>query len=186
MNFWIVLAVALALAMDAFAVTVGLAIGLRRLKAGQTLRLAFHFGLFQFVMPVIGWMAGETVRRYIEGTDHWIAFALLLGVGGKMIYESFRPSRITKGESTDPTRGFSILLLSLATSLDALAVGLSFAALHAPIILPAVIIGVVAFFMTILGAKVGPLLGSLVGKRAELAGGLILILIGVKILADHL
>jgi putative Mn2+ efflux pump MntP len=172
--------------MDAFAVSLGLGLSLKPATGGQTFRLAFHFGLFQFLMPVLGWAAGETLIRHIEKYDHWVAFALLLGVGGKMIFESLRPEKESGSKPPDPTRGVSLFVLSVATSLDALAVGLSLAALHVAIIFPAVVIGVVAFAMTVLGMKIGPALGKVIGRRAELLGGIILILIGIKILADHL
>jgi len=186
MNIWIVLAVALALAMDAFAVSLGLGISLKPATGGQTFRLAFHFGLFQFLMPIIGWAAGESFVKYIGAYDHWVAFGLLIAVGGKMIIESFRREEEANIKKPDPTRGLSLVILAIATSLDALAVGLSLAALHVAIIFPAAVIGIVAFTMTVLGMNIGPLLGKLIGKRAELLGGVVLILIGIKILADHL
>jgi putative Mn2+ efflux pump MntP len=182
----LVLGIAFALAMDAFAVSLGLGLSLKPATGGQTFRLAFHFGLFQFLMPVVGWAAGETLIRHIEKYDHWVAFVLLLGVGGKMIYESFRPEKGSGSGRSDPTRGASLLVLSVATSLDALAVGLSLAALRVDIVFPAVVIGIVAFAMTVAGMKIGPSLGKIIGRRAELLGGVILILIGIKILVDHL
>jgi putative Mn2+ efflux pump MntP len=172
--------------MDAFAVSLGLGLSLRPATGGQIFRLAFHFGFFQFLMPVVGWAAGESFIRYIEKYDHWVAFALLLGVGGKMIFESFRPEKDVRARRSDPTRGASLLVLSVATSLDALAVGLSLAALRVAIVFPAVVIGIVAFGMTVLGMKIGPALGRVIGRRAELLGGVILMVIGIKILADHL
>ena len=186
MNILLILGLALALALDAFAVSLGLGLSLNPATGRQTFRLAFHFGLFQFLMPVVGWAAGETLVRYIEKYDHWVAFALLLGVGGKMISESLKPERDVDTRRSDPTRGVSLLVLSLATSVDALAVGLSLAALRVDIIFPAVVIGIVAFTMTVLGMRLGPALGKVIGRRAELLGGVILILIGIKILIDHL
>jgi len=186
MNIWIILAVALALAMDAFAVSLGLGMSLKPATGGQTFRLAYHFGLFQFLMPVVGWAAGESLIKYISAYDHWVAFGLLLAIGGKMIFESFRQEPKPKTERPDPTRGASLLVLSVATSLDALAVGLSLAALHVDIIYPALVIGIVAFTMTVVGMKLGPLLGKVIGRRAELLGGTILVIIGAKILIDHL
>jgi len=185
-NVWLILGIALALAMDAFAVSLGLGLNLKPATGGQTFRLAFHFGLFQFLMPVLGWSAGETLIRHIEKYNHWVAFALLLGVAGKMIFESLTPEKDSGAKRSDPTKGISLIVLSLATSLDALAVGLSLAALEVAIVYPAVIIGIVAFAMTVTGMKLGPALGKLIGRRAELLGGVILILIGIKILADHL
>jgi len=181
-----IVGLALALAMDAFAVSLGLGLSLRPASSGQTFRLAFHFGLFQFLMPVLGWAAGETLIRHIEKYDHWVAFALLLGVGGKMIFKSLKPEPSLESKRSDPTRGISLLVLSVATSLDALAVGLSLAALRVDIVVPAIVIGSVAFAMTALGMKIGPTLGRIIGRRAELLGGAILILIGIKIVTDHL
>ncbi len=186
MSFPVVLGVALGLAMDAFAVTLGLGCSLRGLTRGQSFRLAFHFGLFQFFMPILGWAAGTRIEAHIRAFDHWIAFGLLAFVGGKMIVESFRSASEDGRRGGDPTRGHRLFLLSVATSIDALAVGLSLAVLEVKILYPAAVIGAVAFGMTILGSRLGPVLGKVVGRRAELLGGIVLILIGIKILADHL
>ena len=187
MNFILVLAVAFALAMDAFAVSVGVSLRPERLSKRQSVRMAFHFGFFQFMMPLIGWQAARSILQdYIEPFDHWVAFGLLLIIGTRMISDSFRSREKTQESQTDPTKGFNLLVLSVATSIDAFAVGISLAALHTAVLYPAGIIGIVAFLMTLLGTKIGPLLGRLAGRRAELFGGLLLILIGVKILLDHL
>lgn len=187
MNFILVLAVALALAMDAFAVSVGVSLRPGGLSRKQSLRMALHFGFFQFVMPLIGWQATRSILQdYIEPVDHWVAFGLLLIIGARMISESFRSRESAEKSQTDPTRGLSLFVLSVATSIDAFAVGISFAALQTAILFPAGIIGVVAFLMTLLGTKIGPPLGRLAGKRAELFGGMLLILIGVKILLEHM
>ncbi|NIO48702.1 MAG: manganese efflux pump [Candidatus Aminicenantes bacterium] len=187
MNFFLVFAVALALAMDAFAVSVGISLSHETITKRQTLRLATHFGFFQFMMPLIGWYAAQNIFvKYIEPFDHWVAFSLLFIIGGKMIYESLKSGKKINNIKADPTKGLSLIMLSVATSIDALAVGLSLAALNVAILYPAIVIGLVAFFMTILGVKIGPFFGRLVGKRAEFLGGLILILIGVKTLLDHL
>ena len=185
MNILLVFPIALALAMDAVAVSVGLSLSQKGLSRSQIFRLAVSFGFFQFMMPVLGWLAGQTVMDIIRSIDHWVAFGLLLLIGTKMIYESFRKQDKKKSRG-DQTRGLFLLILSVATSIDALAVGLSFAALELPIFVPALIIGLVAFILTIVGTKIGPLFGRLVGKRAELIGGSVLILIGIKILMDHL
>ena len=187
MNFFLVLAVAFALAMDAFAVSAGISLRPERLTQRQTFRMAFYFGFFQFMMPLLGWQATRSILLdYIESFDHWVAFGLLLIIGTKMIFEFFRTGKETPKNKEDPTKGFSLLLLSVATSIDALAVGMSLAALQVTILYPAIVIGVIAFGMTFLGTRVGPLFGRLVGRGAELIGGLILILIGVKILLEHL
>jgi putative Mn2+ efflux pump MntP len=185
MNVLVVLGMAVALAMDCFAVSLGMSCGPIKLSGRQTFRLAIHFALFQFAMPVIGWLAGENVLGYIGSFDHWIAFGLLAFVGGKMIRESFRAGENNENRPADRTRGLSLVILSVATSIDALAVGLSLAMLRVNIFYPAVIIGVICFVLTVAGSKLGPLVGRIVGKRAELVGGLVLIAIGIKILAGH-
>ncbi len=186
MSFLLVLGIAMALAMDAFAVSLGLGLSLRPATGGQTFRLAFSFGLFQFLMLVLGWAAGERIVHYISRFDHWVAFALLLAVGGKMIFESMNPEERARAGKADPTRGLSLLVLSVATSVDSLAVGLSLGTLRVAVVFPATVVGTVAFIMTVLGMRLGPALGKLIGRRAELLGGIVLILIGVRILAGHL
>ena len=186
MNLFLVISVALALAMDAFAVSVGLSVLPGGLKKSQRLRLAVFFGFFQFLMPLIGWLAGQEFLVYIRDVDHWVAFGLLLFIGGKMVVESLRRGYLPKKAPGDPTKGVTLILLSIATSIDAFAVGLSFAALQQKILYPCFIIGAVAFIMTFFGTKIGPGIGRIAGKRAELLGGLILIFIGIKILIDHL
>jgi putative Mn2+ efflux pump MntP len=185
MNLILLLATALGLAMDAFAVSIGVCLAQIRLAPGQVLRLALFFGLFQAGMPILGWLAGRGVSGLIQGIDHWVAFGLLMLIGGRMIGESFARDREGK-QGVDRTRGWMLLVLSVATSIDAFAVGLSLGTLDVLIWFPAAVIGAVAFLMTVLGASLGPLLGRVAGRRAELAGGLLLIGIGVKILTDHL
>jgi len=186
MSLLFILGIALALAMDAFAVALGLSLARDGLRGAQSFRLAFHFGLFQFAMPIAGWAAGQTVIKLIAAYDHWVAAGLLVFVGGKMIVESFHKEEKIERKAADVTRGFSLILLSVATSLDALAVGLSFGALRVPILLPAAVVGLVCFAVTLAGAKIGPWLGKLAGKWAEIAGGVVLFLIAAKILVEHL
>ncbi len=186
MNLLVTFGVAVALAMDCFAVSMGMACGATRLRMRQIVRMAAAFGFFQFGMPVVGWFAGERIVRLIGRFDHWLAFGLLAFIGGRMIYESFALSEEEKGGRPDRTRGAALLVLSVATSIDALAVGLSLGVIKSAILFPAAVIGGVCFLMTVVGAKLGPLLGRAAGKRAELLGGLILIGIGVKVLAGHL
>lgn len=185
MDLIILFGIALGLAMDAFSVAIGVTIALGGTSRRQTFRLVWHFGLFQALMPIIGWAAGISVRPWIERWDHWLAFVLLGVVGGRMIFESLRgdhgePSR------TDPTRGWSLVVLSIATSIDALAVGLSFAALGVQVWTPAAIIGITAAAMTLLGTLGGRTLGARFGSRMAVVGGVVLIAIGVWILFDHL
>jgi putative Mn2+ efflux pump MntP len=186
MSLVIILGVAVALAMDCFAVSLGLAIGLKGLSNGQALRMASYFGAFQFGMPILGWAAGANIVRLIEHFDHWVAFGLLAFIGGRMIYESFGLSAEKKAALPDQTRGARLLVLSVATSIDALAVGLSLGVIRTAILFPAGVIGVVCFLVTVAGAKLGPVVGRAVGRRAELVGGLILVAIGVRILIEHL
>ena len=183
------LAIAVALAMDAFAVSLAIALSLKTPSSGQVFRLAFNFGLFQFLMPVAGWLAGRGLHTYIEGFDHWVAFGLLAFIGGKMILgacPSNGSRRVSSAADGDPTRGVSLVILSVATSIDALAVGLSLSLLGVEIIFPALVIGIVAFLLTAAGMRLGPLAGRIFGKRMEVAGGVILIAIGLNILFGHL
>jgi putative Mn2+ efflux pump MntP len=151
--------------------------------ARHTFRMAFHFGLFQFLMPIIGWYAGQTVAAWMSGVDHWIAFGLLGYVGGKMLWESRKDK--TMRPQADPTRGWMLLTLSVATSIDALAVGFSLAMLKYSVWFPSVVIGVVACALSALGIVFGGRIGPRWGHWAEVAGGCVLLGIGAKILWDH-
>lgn len=174
--------VAVALAMDAFAVAVASGVTLQTVTARQTFRLSWHFGLFQSLMPVLGWAGGFAVRDYFLRFGHWIAFALLLYIGVRTIREGFSH----EGEDTcqDPTQGARLIMLSVATSIDALAVGFSLAMLGVSIWLPSAVIGLVALIFTALGLHLGRLLGctTRMGHRAEILGGMVLLAIGGKIL----
>lgn len=167
--------------MDALAVAIATGVVLGEVSARQTFRLAWHFGLFQFMMPVIGWMAGLSVERYLSGYGAWLAFAFLAFIGGKMIVEAVRGRNEEKAPS-DPTRGASLVVLSLATSIDALAAGLSLGVLRTEIWYPAVVIGLVALSFTAVGMHIGAPLGKKLGRKMEIAGGLVLIGIGFRIL----
>jgi putative Mn2+ efflux pump MntP len=180
----VLLGIALGLAMDAFSVAIGVSVALGGTDARQTFRLAWHFGLFQALMPIIGWMAGTSIRPWIESWDHWLAFGLLLVVGGRMILESLNPDE-GRHQPTDPTRGWSLIVLSVATSIDALAVGLSFAALGVTVWIPAAVIGLTAGMMTLIGTFGGRALGIRFGSRMAVVGGIVLIAIGTWIVIDH-
>ena len=175
---------AVGLGIDAFSVAIGIGAANHKKSWAPVLRLSLAFGIFQFVMPLVGWMAGSTVVNMIQAFDHWIAFALLAIVGGKMIWEGFEKEG--DEEEADQTRGWPLLLLSIATSIDALAVGFSFSLLKTPILFPAAIIGVVCFVMTAVGMIFGKGLARIFGKKVEIIGGLVLIGIGVKILIEHI
>lgn len=184
MSTIVIIGIAVGLAMDALAVAVTAGIILPEITPRHYFRLSFHFGLFQAFMPVIGWLAGRTIAGHIQAWDHWIAFGLLGFIGGKMIYESFRDHR--EHTIPDPTRGLPLVMLSFATSIDALAIGLSLAILGVEIAIPAVIIGLITMLLTLIGMKVGQKIGLLFGSWVEKIGGVILIGIGVKILFEHL
>lgn len=186
MSFIFIFGIAAALAMDCFAVALGSAAGAKGLTMRQAVRMAGFFGGFQFFMPVVGWLAGARLLGLIGDFDHWVAFGLLAAVGGHMIYESFELSEEEKEARPDRTRGKRLLVLSVATSIDSLAVGLSLGVMGASILYPAAVIGLTSFVMTVVGARLGPVVGRLAGRRAELVGGLVLIGIGVKILVEHL
>ena len=184
MDWLTIFGLAVALAMDAFAVALGVGISVSPLTGRHLFRLGFHFGLFQALMPIIGWLAGMSIQRWIQAYDHWVAFALLLFVGGKMIYEAFHNDE-TK-EEKDPTRGLTLVILSLATSIDALAVGLSLGMLNVSVWTPALVIGLVAGILTVAGLLLGRRCEAIWGKRVEILGGVVLCAIGTKILLQHL
>lgn len=171
--------------MDAFAVAIAVGCRIPNLTFRHYFRLSFHFGLFQALMPLIGWYLGTKVEYLIVNIDHWIAFGLLLVIGVKMVQESFSHKEELNVALKDPTRKWSLMLLSIATSIDAFAVGLSIAFLKVDIIAPIIVIGLVALAFTIVGMICGKRLGGYLGRKAELVGGVILIAIGIKILISH-
>ena len=170
--------------MDAFAVSVAAGLTLDSVTPRHTFRLAFHFGLFQFAMPIFGWLAGKEVVVYISEYDHWVAFCLLAFVGGKMLWDA--RSSGSKFNKSDPTRGLMLVTLSVATSIDALAVGMSMAFMRISVWVPAVVIGIVAAALSGVGFTFGSRLGSYVGRWAEALGGCVLLFIGTRILISHL
>ena len=176
--------IAIALAMDASAVSMAAAASGFAQSKRAIIRLAFHFGLFQAIMPFIGWLLGSTVVAYISNWDHWFAFTLLAIVGGRMIYDGLSPE--DKRVSVDPTKGWTLISLSIATSIDALAAGLSFSILEVTIWLPCLLIGLITFVLSIISTQIGKVTGSWLGHRVEIAGGIILIGIGFNILRQHL
>jgi len=186
MDLFVILLIALALAVDAFAVALAAGVSLCQVSGRQTFRLAFHFGFFQAMMNVVGWASGLTVRIMLESVDHWLASGLLALVALKMIKDAIAGHE--EGEQkADPTKGYTLVMLSVATSIDSLAVGLSFSVLNVSIWLPAAVIGVVATLLTVIGLKLGCLVGSTsrIGARAEIIGGLVLLGIGFNILHQH-
>lgn len=178
--------IAVGLSMDAFAVAVACSISLQRVSKRQIFRFGFHFGLFQALMPVIGWNLGRVAVEFVSAWDHWLAFGLLAFVGGKAIYEAIRGDEEDEKKTADPTRGWSLVVLSVATSIDALAVGLSLAMLGEAIYQPALVIGLITGTLTTIGMLLGSRVGARFGKGMEILGGVILIGIGLKILLGSL
>ena len=180
--------IAVGLSMDAFAVSVCKGLGMKRLDMGQALVIALFFGGFQALMPLAGWALGSGFQSYIEPVDHWIAFALLAFIGGKMLYDAFHEE-----DGDEPVAGEAarldlkeILMLAIATSIDALAVGVSFAFLQVDIVPAISLIGVITFALSLVGVAVGHQFGARFEKPATIVGGVVLILIGLKILLEHL
>ncbi len=175
------------LSMDAFAVSICKGLGMTRVNKKQALVIGLFFGGFQALMPTIGWFLGTGFEQYIKSIDHWIAFFLLAYIGFKMIFEACRPEKVEEDISKDlPLNIREMFTLAIATSIDALAVGISFAFLNYPIVLAASVIGVTTFVLSIIGVYIGNFFGTRYKKNAEIIGGIILICIGVRILLEHL
>ena len=179
-----IIVIAVGLAMDAFAVSIVSGTAQAQLKVKHALRMAILFGGFQALMPLVGSLAGLGVKEYIASYDHWVAFGLLSTVGGKMIYESFkiRPAE----ENFDPSNIFVLLVLSVATSIDALAIGVTLSIIVSSIATAVIIIGMVTFVLSYIGVFIGKKFGHFFEHRIEAVGGLILIGLGLKILLEHL
>jgi putative Mn2+ efflux pump MntP len=183
LDFAEIFLVAVGLAMDCFSVAITSGLTTREAKSRFALRMGASFGFFQSVMPVIGWLGGTGLVGVISGIDHWVAFALLSLIGGKMVYESTKKK--SEGKA-DPSRGHVLLMLSVATSIDALAVGIGFAFLEVAVLAPVIMIGATSFALSLLGVYLGGRFGEYLGTRMETVGGLILICIGLKILLEHI
>ena len=179
-----VLVIAVGLAMDAFTVSVAEGIALRSVSIGHMLRVAVCFGLFQALMPILGWLGGAAVRSSVAAYDHWIAFALLAFIGGKMVADA--ALGFETGTPRPPTRGVRLLALGLVTSIDALAVGVGLAMLKVRVWMPALVIGLVTGTMCAVGIQLGDRVGRRFQRWAEVVGGLILCGLGLTILIEHL
>jgi putative Mn2+ efflux pump MntP len=185
MPFWTIFLIAIGLAMDCFAVSLGVGTAGTATGPRPTFRLFFHFGLFQGGMTLLGWLAGKTVVTYVASVDHWVAFALLAFVGVRMIRGGLQKA----GEEPaipDPSRGLTLVMLSIATSIDALAVGLSLALLDVNVFWSALLIGGVSAVLSLVGLLLGNQLGLRFGKSMEILGGMILIAIGLRVVITHL
>lgn len=187
MEFFTIFGIALSLAMDAFSVCVVAGVKIEKPTLRHYFRLSFHFGLFQALMPILGYYGGVMIENIISSYDHWIAMIILSIIGGKMLWESFsKKDEKTETDNDDPSRGLTLIMLSIATSIDAAAIGFSFAALKISILTPAVVIGFVCLICSAIGLYLGNKIGSKIGAWAERLGGIVLISIGIKILIEHL
>lgn len=175
------------LSMDAFAVSVCKGLAMKKVNKMQSVIIGLYFGGFQAFMPFLGWLLGIRFQKYITAFDHWIAFVLLALIGGKMVAEAVRDDGIDEVPEKDlPLNHREMLVLAVATSIDALAVGITFAFLEVPILEAVGIIGCTTFFLSVFGVVVGNIFGNRYKKKAEITGGILLVLIGVKILLEHL
>ncbi len=179
-----IILLALALAMDAFAVSIASGIAIKDLRIKHSLIIASWFGIFQAIMPLLGWLGGIKLQRFICEIDHWIVFGLLLFIGCKMIYEAFTIESVEK--KTDPMEIAVLFSLSIATSIDAFAAGISFALLDIGVAEPVIVIGVITFIMSFIGVWIGDRGTHFFEKKMEIAAGLVLIGIGIKVLVGHL
>lgn len=186
MGLFEIFMIGVGLSMDAFAASICKGLNMRRLSAKNMLIIGLFFGGFQALMPAVGWILGKQFEVYITSVDHWVAFALLAFIGGKMIYDVFHGDEDgCCNEKTDKLDMKEVLTLAVATSIDALAVGISFAFLQVEILKAMSVIGVITFVLSAVGVAVGNMFGAKYEKNATLAGGIILILIGLKILLEH-
>lgn len=183
MSFFAILVIALGLAMDAFAVSITSGIAIKNLRMRHALLIAAAFGVFQAVMPLLGWFMGSFAGGILARYNHFVAFILLVSVGIKMIFESFK---LEEEKIFNPLSPSILLLLALATSIDALAVGFTLSLLTSGIFQPAIIIGIVTFLLSLIGVHIGAIGGHLFENKLEILGGIILIAIGFKILVEHL
>ncbi|NLW31112.1 MAG: manganese efflux pump [Fibrobacter sp.] len=175
--------IAVGLALDAFAVSIASGITIKNMKIRHAFVIAGFFSFFQAIMPLAGWCTGLKIKGFIEKYDHWVVFAILSIIGIKMIYEAFQLEETEKNKN--PLQISVLFILAIATSIDALAVGFSISVLNGTIVLPAIIIGSVTFLMSFMGVYIGNCCGNLFEKNIEIAGGLVLIGIGVKVLIGN-
>jgi len=180
MDLLTIFLIAIGLSLDAFAVSIAAGAVMNSFNSSDAFKMAFFFGAFQLVMPVVGWLSGLTLKNFISGVDHWVAFGLLLLIGCKMIYESFKIDK--PGEGKPGVNTMALLGLALATSIDAMAVGLSLSFLKIAIAAPAIIIGIITFLFSFFGVFAGHKFGRLFAGKIEIAGGIVIVGIGLKIL----
>lgn len=175
--------ISMGLAMDAFAIAICKGLAMKKLDIKKAIIIGLYFGIFQAVMPIIGYFLGATFEILVTKIDHWITFILLVFIGTNMIKESFEKESKNCNDNVDFK---TMIILAIATSIDALAVGITFTFFKANLLTSALIIGIVTFILSILGVKIGNKFGDKYQNKAEFIGGLVLILIGIKILVEHL
>jgi putative Mn2+ efflux pump MntP len=180
-----IILIAIGLSMDAFAVSVSLGLSVKKLKWREMIIPGVYFGFFQALMPAIGYFVGIYFVTKIQNLDHWIAFVLLGFIGGKMIKDSLSKEN-DKNMSAQSFRVINLLILALATSIDALAIGITFALFNVSIIRTVLIIGIITLVISMCGVKIGNIFGTRFKSKAELGGGLVLIIIGIKIVIEHM
>lgn len=178
-----ILLISIGLAMDAFAVSVCKGLAMKKMSWKKAIIIGLYFGAFQAIMPTIGFSLGTAFERFITNVDHWVAFILLVGIGINMVKEAFDKESENKNDNVDVK---TMLVLSIATSIDALAIGITFACLKIHIVMPVITIGLITFIISVIGVKIGNRFGNKYEKKAEIMGGVILILLGIKILLEHL
>ena len=189
MRLWELVLIGIGLSMDAFAVSLCKGLGMKKINYRHGLVIALFFGVFQGVMPLIGWLLGTQFERYITSVDHWIAFVLLVYIGGKMVWDALHEKETEKEAPNDLSQKLDVkelFVLAIATSIDALAVGITFAFLQVNIVPAVSLIAVITFTISFAGVLIGNKFGNRFQSKAEIAGGVVLILIGVKILLEHL
>ena len=187
MSLWELVLVGIGLSMDAFAVSMCKGLGMKKINYAHGASIALFFGVFQGIMPLVGWLLGTQFERYITSIDHWIAFVLLAYIGGKMIWDAFHEKEEPEeDELTQKLDLKELFILAVATSIDALAVGITFAFLQVNIVPAVSLIAVITFTISFVGVLIGNKFGTRYQTKAEIAGGAVLVLIGVKILLEHL
>jgi putative Mn2+ efflux pump MntP len=180
-----IILLSISLAMDAFAVSICKGLSMKKIDWKKAIIIGLYFGIFQAVMPIIGYFLGTASQGFVSNIDHWIAFVLLVLIGGNMIREAFKEE--SESENANDNVDFkTMIVLAIATSIDALAVGITFAFLDVNVPLAVILIGIITFIISLIGVKIGNKFGSKYENKAEIAGGIILILIGIKILLEHL
>lgn len=182
MDLITIILIAVALAMDAFSISITKGFTIKNISKMETLWFGIFFGGFQALMPVLGWISGVHLEQFVSSVAPWVAFILLVAIGGKMIYESLTGDEEEEGVSKDSFSFKELTLLGIATSIDAFAVGVTFAVLKIPILIPIIIIGLISFIFSEIGVLIGRKIGSFFGNKFEIVGGIVLVLLGLKIL----